>query len=286
LIGIFGGFYIVPLYTLIQTRSEVSHRSRVIAGNNVLNALFVVSAAVLAIALLDLGFSIPQLFLAAALLNAAVAIYIYTLVPEFLMRFLVWMLVHTVYRLEKSGLEHIPGSGPAVLICNHVSYVDALVIAAACPRPVRFVMDHQIFRIPVLSFIFRTGRAIPIAPAREDPEALERAYDQIAKALEDGDLIGIFPEGKITHDGQLNPFRPGVKRIVDRTPVPVVPLALRGLWGSFFSRRGGPAMTKWGRIAKRIYSRISLAAAPPVAAHEVTPEGLQGIVLKLRGDSL
>jgi len=286
LIGIFGGFYIVPLYTLIQTRSEASHRSRVIAGNNVLNALFVVGAAVLAIALLDLGFSIPQLFLAAAFLNAAVAIYIYTLVPEFLMRFLIWMLVHTVYRLEKSGLEHIPESGPAVLICNHVSYVDALVIAAACPRPVRFVMDHQIFRIPVLSFIFRTGRAIPIAPAREDPEALERAYDQIAKALEDGDLIGIFPEGKITYDGQLNQFKAGVKKIVERTPVPVVPLALRGLWGSFFSRRGGPAMTKWGRIAKRIYSRISLAAAPPVPAHEVTPEGLQGIVLKLRGDSL
>jgi len=286
LIGIFGGFYIVPLYTLIQTRTEASHRSRVIAGNNVLNALFVVCAAVLAIVLLDLGSSIPQLFLAAALLNAGVAIYIYTLVPEFLMRFLIWLLVHTVYRLDKSGLEHIPESGPAVLICNHVSYVDALVIAAACPRPVRFVMDHQIFRIPVLSFIFRTGRAIPIAPAREDPDALARAHDQIARALEDGDLIGIFPEGKITYDGQLSPFRPGVKRIVDRTPVPVVPLALRGLWGSFFSRHEGPAMTKWSRIAKRIYSRISLVAAPPVAAREVTPELLHGIVLQLRGDRL
>ncbi|TMH22768.1 MAG: MFS transporter [Betaproteobacteria bacterium] len=286
LIGIFGGFYIVPLYTLIQTRTEASHRSRVIAGNNVLNALFVVCAAVLAIVLLDLGSSIPQLFLAAALLNAGVAIYIYTLVPEFLMRFLIWLLVHTVYRLDKSGLEHIPESGPAVLICNHVSYVDALVIAAACPRPVRFVMDHQIFRIPVLSFIFRTGRAIPIAPAREDPDALARAHDQIAGALEEGDLICIFPEGKITYDGQLSPFRPGVKRIVDRTPVPVVPLALRGLWGSFFSRHEGPAMTKWSRIAKRIYSRISLVAAPPVAAREVTPELLHGIVLQLRGDRL
>src|SRR5882672_4003334 len=104
LIGIFGGFYIVPLYTLIQTRTEASHRSRVIAGNNVLNALFVVCAAVLAIVLLDLGLSIPQLFLAAAILNAAVAIYIYMLVPEFLMRFLIWLLVHTVYRLKTSGL--------------------------------------------------------------------------------------------------------------------------------------------------------------------------------------
>ena len=284
LIGVFGGFYIVPLYTLIQTRTESSHRSRVIAGNNVLNALFVVCAALVSIALLDLGLSIPQLFLSAALLNAVVAIYIYTLVPEFLMRFLIWLLMHTIYRLEKSGLENIPETGPAVLVCNHVSFVDALVIAAACPRPVRFVMDHQIFKIPVLSFIFRTGRAIPIAPAREDPEALERAYDQIAKALEDGDLVGIFPEGKVTYDGNLNPFRPGISRIVGRTPVPVVPLALRGLWGSFFSRHGGPAMSKWGRIGKRIYSRIGLVAAPPVPAREVTPEALQEIVSNLRGN--
>jgi hypothetical protein len=286
LVGVFGGFYIVPLYTLIQTRSEPSERSRIIAGNNILNALFVVAAAGMAIGLLNLGMSIPQLFLAAALLNAAVAIYIYTLVPEFLMRFLIWLLVHTVYRLDKSGMEHIPDSGPAVLVCNHVSYVDGLVIAAACPRPVRFVMDHQVFKIPVLSFVFRTGRAIPIAPAREDPAALERAYDEIARALEEGDVVCIFPEGKITYDGNLNPFRPGITRIVQRTPVPVVPLALRGLWGSFFSRRGGAAMTQWGRIAKRIYSRIALVAAPPVPAKDVTPEALQAVVLGLRGDAL
>ena len=286
LIGVFGGFYIVPLYTLIQTRSESSHLSRIVAGNNILNALFVVLAAGMSIALLKLGLSIPRIFLAAALFNAAVAIYIYTLVPEFLMRFLVWLLVHTVYRLEKSGLEHIPESGPAVLVCNHVSYVDPLVIAAACPRPVRFVMDYQIFKIPVLNFVFRTGRTIPIAPAREDPQALERAYEEIAQALEQGDLVAIFPEGKITYDGNLNPFRPGVSRIIERTPVPVIPLALRGLWGSFFSRHEGPAMTHWSRIIRRIFSRISLVAAPAVPPHEVTLEGLYSTVLQLRGNLL
>ncbi|HVS25832.1 MAG TPA: MFS transporter [Burkholderiales bacterium] len=286
LIGIFGGFYIVPLYTLIQTRSEASHRSRIIAGNNILNALFVVFAAGISIALLNSGLTIPQLLLATAFFNAVVGIYIYTLVPEFLMRFLIWLLVHTVYRLEKSGLEHIPESGPAILICNHVSYVDALVIAAACPRPIRFVMDYQIFKIPVLDFIFRTGRAIPIAPARENPSALQLAYDEIAHALIEGDLIGIFPEGKITNDGQLNPFKLGVTRIVERTPVPIVPLALRGLWGSFFSRHEGPAMTRWVRIARRIFSRISLVAAPPVLPHEVTLERLHNTVLQLRGNWL
>jgi hypothetical protein len=282
LIGIFGGFYIVPLYALIQSRSEPTHRSRIIAGNNILNAFFIVAAAGIAIGLFQAGLTIPQLFLVTAVLNAVVAIYIYTLVPEFLMRFIVWLLIHSVYRLEKSGLENIPEKGPAVLVCNHVSFVDALIIAAACRRPIRFVMDHRIFRIPVLSFVFRTGRAIPIAPARENPELLERAYDEIAHALEAGDLIGIFPEGRITDSGEMYPFRPGIRRIIERTPVPVVPLALRGLWGSFFSRMGGAAMTRPFR--RGVLSKISLAAGEPLEPAAATPEGLQARVLAMRGD--
>ena len=282
LIGMFGGFYIVPLYALIQTRSEKSHRSRVIAGNNILNALFMVIAAALAIGLFKAGLTIPQLFLVTALMNAAVAIYIYTLVPEFLMRFLVWLLIHSVYRLKKSGLDQIPEAGPAVLVCNHVSYVDALIIAAACRRPIRFVMDHRIFRVPVLNFVFRTGRAIPIASAREDPALLERAYHEIARALEQGDLVGIFPEGKLTDTGEMSSFRPGIKRIVERTPVPVVPMALRGLWGSFFSRMGGSAMMRPFR--RGVFSRIALLVGQAVPPGAVTPEGLQAAVLALRGD--
>lgn len=282
LIGMFGGFYVVPLYALIQSRSAASHRSRVIAGNNILNALFMVAAALLAIVLFQLGFTIPQVFLATALLNAVVAIYIYSLVPEFLMRFLVWLLIHSVYRLDKSGLDNIPDEGPAVLVCNHVSFVDALIIAAACRRPIRFVMDHNIFRVPLLNFVFRTGRAIPIAPAKDDPALLEKAYDQIAGALEAGNLVCIFPEGRITDTGEMYPFRSGIKRIIDRTPVPVVPLALRGLWGSFFSRKGGSAMRR--RLRRGAFSKIGLAAEKPVPPQLVTPEGLQGQVLGLRGD--
>jgi MFS family permease len=177
MIGVFGGFYIVPLYALIQTRSERSHQSRIIAGNNILNALFMVASAALSALLLYAGYTIPQIFLAIGLLNALVAVYIYTLVPEFLMRFLIWLLMHTVYRLEKRGLENIPDEGAALIVCNHVSFVDALIIVAASRRPIRFVMDHQIFRMPVLSFIFRTGRMIPIAPRKENPLLLERAYE-------------------------------------------------------------------------------------------------------------
>jgi 1-acyl-sn-glycerol-3-phosphate acyltransferase len=283
LLGLFGGFYIVPLYALIQTRSERSHQSRIIAANNILNALFMVVSALVSMLLFAAGLSIPQLFLATALFNAVVALYIYTVVPEFLLRFLVWILVHSVYRLQKSGLERIPESGPAVIVCNHVSFVDALVITAGCPRPIRFVMDHRIFRVPVLSFFFREGRAIPIAPAKEDAALMEQAFAEIEKALAAGELIGIFPEGKITETGDMSPFRPGVSRILARSPVPVVPLALLGLWDSFFSRKGGPAMSNPWRL--RPFRKVALVAGDAVAPAAATPERLHEIVLALRGDA-
>lgn len=282
MIGVFGGFYIVPLYALIQSRAERSHQSRIIAGNNILNAMFMVGSAAMSIVLLKAGVTIPQLFLITALLNALVAIYIYTLVPEFLMRFLIWILIHSVYRLDTRGMENIPEEGPAVLVCNHVSFVDALIIGGACRRPVRFVMDHNIFRIPLLNFVFRTGKTIPIASAKDNPQLLEKAYDEIAAALADGDVVAIFPEGRITDNGELYPFRNGITRIIGRTPVPVVPMALRGLWGSFFSRKGGKAMTRLSHVAP--FKQIALAAGRAVPPQEVTPEALQQVVSALRGD--
>jgi len=281
LIGLFGGLYIVPLYALIQERSQPSHRSRIIAANNILNALFMVVSAALAIVLLRAGLSIPELFLVTALMNAAVAFFIYGLVPEFLMRFLAWLLIHTFYRVEKAGLQNIPDEGACIVVCNHVSYVDAVVIAACVRRPVRFVMDHRIFRVPLLSFIFRTMRTIPIAPAKEDAAMKERAFADAADALRAGEIVGIFPEGKLTDTGELNPFRPGVQQMIATTPVPVVPMALSGLWGSFFSRSaGGKAM----RRLRGIFSRITLIVAPPVPPERVTLDGLQATVLALRGD--
>jgi len=276
LMGVFGGFYIVPLYALIQTRTDRSRISRVVACNNILNALFMVIGAAVAIALIKLGFSVTGILLAAALMNAVVALYIYTLVPEFLMRFMIWLLIHSIYRLEKSGLERIPEEGAAVLVCNHVSYVDALVISAACRRPIRWVMDHRIFATPLLSFFFRTVRAIPIAPAREDPTALEQAYERIAQALANGELVGIFPEGRLTSDGEMGQFRPGVRLVLDRTPVPVVPMALSGLWASIFTRNRD-------KIA-RLFPRIRLAVGEPLEPVAAVPERLHDIVLAMRGD--
>ncbi|MCF8174222.1 MAG: MFS transporter [Burkholderiaceae bacterium] len=284
LIGTFGGFFIVPLYALVQQRSNSEHRARIIAANNILNALFMVVGAAGAAGLLAAGLSIPMLFAVAALCNAAVAVFIYGLVPEFLLRFIVWVLIHSAYRLRVQGMDSIPETGPAIIVCNHVSFVDALVVTAACRRPIRFIMDHNIFKWPVMGFVFRTSKAIPIAPAKEDPVMMECAFDTAAQALKEGDLVGIFPEGRITDTGEMYPFRPGYMRILERidTPVPIVPMALQGLWGSFFSRKDGPAMTK--PLRRGLLSRIGLAIGAPLA-ESATPDELQQTVLALRGDT-
>lgn len=282
LLGVFGGFFIVPLYALVQLRSSPEHRARIIAANNILNALFMVVGALGAAALLGKGLSIPALFGLAALLNALVAIYIYGLVPEFLLRFVAWLLVKAVYRLRTSGLDNIPQEGAAVLVANHVSFADAVIIMGASPRPIRFVMDHRIFRTPLLGFVFRHCGAIPIASAKEDPAMMEAAFAEVGRALADGDLVGIFPEGNITHDGEVQPFRPGISRILESKPVPVVPMALSGLWGSFFSRVDGVAMKTPFR--RGVFSDIALHVGAPVPAHDATPEQLQAQVRALRGD--
>ncbi|WPX34200.1 MFS transporter [Actimicrobium sp. CCC2.4] len=283
MIGVSGGLYIVPLFALIQTRCDPRHLSRTIAGMNILNALFMVVAALLAMLLLKNGVTIPQLFLITALLNALVALYIYSLVPEFLIRFLAWLLIHTIHRVRSIDAAHIPAQGAAVLVCNHVSYVDAFVILAASPRPIRFVMDHRIFQIPLLSRVFRSARAIPIAPASEDPVVMENAYTAIAQALDNGELICIFPEGKLTVTGEINVFRGGIMKILQRSPVPVIPLALCGLWGSLFSRaKSNP----FDRVFRRgLRSRLMLVAGAALPPGEVTPDLLRERVQTLRGQT-
>lgn len=282
MIGIFGGFFIVPLYALVQQRANPEHGARIIAANNIVNALFMVVGAVAAAGMLSAGLSIPMLFAVVAVCNAVVVIFIYGLIPEFLLRFIIWILIHTVYRLRVVKLDDVPDEGPAVVVCNHVSFVDALVIMAACPRPIRFVMDKDIFRWPILNFAFRSSKAIPIASAKSDPALMELAFAEVAQALDAGDLVGIFPEGKITGDGNINPFRPGITRILERNPVPVVPMALRGLWGSTFSRIEGAAMKHPFR--RGFFTRIELISGNVIAASQASPERLQAEVSLLRGD--
>jgi 1-acyl-sn-glycerol-3-phosphate acyltransferase len=280
LLGAFGGLYSVPMYAMIQARAKRQHLSRIIAANNIINAIFMVAAAVIALALLYAGLSIPEFFAVLGLLNVAVAIYIYTLVPEFLMRFIAWILVSTLYRIRTSGSDHIPETGPAILVCNHVSFVDALVLSGSVRRPVRFVMWYRIFETPFLKFLFRSAKAIPIASAKEDAALLEDAFNQIDEGLADGDLICIFPEGGITRDGEIQSFRPGVEKIIARQPVPVIPIGLGGLWGSWFSRDHSGRLR---RIPGKLFCRVDVRIGDPVKPADASAANLEVLVRTLRG---
>jgi len=280
LLSLFAGIYSVPMYALIQLRSPATHRARIIAANNILNALFMVVSSLGVGALLSAGLTIPEVFLVVGLLNVVVAGYIFLLVPEYLLRFVAFILTRCIYRFKVRGDEHIPASGAAILVCNHVSFIDALVLMAASPRPIRFIMDQRIFATPVLGWLFKLGKAIPIAPQKEDPAAYERAFTQARQVLAEGDLLAIFPEGGITRDGTLGEFKGGVMKILQTHPVPVVPLALQNLWGSYFSRaEAGTAMVKPFR--RGLFSAVGLVAGPAVAPVDVTPAVLRERVAAL-----
>ena len=273
LLSLFAGLYSVPMYALIQLRSQPSHRARIIAANNILNALFMIVSSVGVGALLSANFTIPQVFLITGLLNAVVAFYIFMLVPEYLLRFVAFIVTRLVYRFKVRGDEHIPTQGAALLVCNHVSFVDPILLMAASPRPIRFIMDHQIFKMPVLGWFFKLAKAIPIAPQREDAGTYERAFAQARAVLADGELLCIFPEGAITRDGTLGEFKGGVMKLLETNPVPVVPLALQNLWGSYFSRANGAAMSKPFR--RGLFSRVGLVAGDPLAPAAVTTVALR-----------
>ncbi len=280
MLGAFGGLYSVPLYALVQQRAKRQHLSRIIAATNIFNSFFMVCAAGLAIALLASGVSIPQLFIALGILNAVVAIYIYSLLPEFLMRFVAWIIVNTLYRIRTTGRENIPEDGPAVIVCNHVSFVDALVIGGSIRRPVRFVMWYKIFEFPFINFLFKNAKAIPIASAAEDPDLLKKAFEQIDQELADGNVVCIFPEGGITSDGAVQSFRPGIEKIIERRKVPVIPIGLSGLWGSWFSRGKGGGLK---RLPGRLFARVDVRIGQAVNADDATAPGLEMMVRTLRG---
>jgi 1-acyl-sn-glycerol-3-phosphate acyltransferase len=278
LMAVFCGLYTVPLYTMIQQRSEPAVRSRVIAGNNILNALFMVLSSLALMGMYALEISIPTIFLILALANAIVAAYIYTVIPEFLLRFFVWMLAAMMYRLKVINRERLPMAGPAIVVCNHVSFVDWMFITSAIRTPIRFVMDNKYFNMPVLRFLFRDAKMIPIAKASQNKELMEQAFDKIAAELEDEQIVCIFPEGKLTSDGQIDTFRAGIERIVQRSPVPVIPLALSGLWGSRFSRY----KRKKGKKSQRPFRpRVKLIVGKSVPPERQSAVGLEKTVKEL-----
>ena len=285
-IGLFGGFFIVPLYALMQIRSSASHRARIIAANNIMNALFMVLGALAAALLLMGGLSISALFGVAALCNALVALYIYRLVPEFLWRFIAWLLVHSIYRVEATNLANIPEEGAGLIVCNHVSYVDALILMSACKRPIRFVSSAK--PLPLLSFVLKATRAIPLVIDRQAGEhaapteiqLAQTTQKAIAAALAAGELVAIFPEVSVSKDGELSTFKIDVQRIAEQNAVPVLPMALSGLWGSLFSSAEPRLLKRLTQV--RLLRQVKLNVGS--ATHATSPNALQQSLLALRGE--
>lgn len=280
MLAVFSGLFTVPLYTMLQVRSDSKERSRIIAANNVVNAVFMVIGALGLMILLSLDLTPQNIFLVAAGLNALVALAVYWVLPEFLFRFLLWVLARMMYRLKIRGNEHFPKIGAALLVCNHVSFVDWMMISAACPRPIRFVMHSDFMKLPIFGMFARHAKVIPIAGRNEDPVLLETAFLKISEELSAGELVCIFPEGELTRTGEMTYFRNGLEKALKANPVPVIPMALDGMWGSFFSRKYGKAMTK---PFQRFWSRITLTIGAAIPSADASAQTIQNVVATLLG---
>jgi len=280
-IAVSGGLFIVPLYSLIQTRGDREHMSRTFAGLNIMNAFFMILATITALLFLKAGLTTSQLFLVLSLMHVVVATFIFTLVPEFMLRLVAWVLVRFFYRLEEQNVHNIPLHGAAVMVCNHVSFVDALIVGSTSRRPPKFVMYHKIYFSPLLNPVFKVGKTIPIAPTKEDPELLARAYEKIHEALQADEIVCIYPEGMLTRDGEIGEFKSGIEKIIQRDPVPVIPVALCGFYDSMFSRKPGGYLR---RFPGMLFQKVKIAVGPAIAPEDVTCELLHRKVSELRGD--
>lgn len=212
-------------------------------------------------------------------------------VLRWVLRFIVGAWLRLAYNLRARALHRLPATGAALLVANHVTFIDALLLTTQTRRPVRFVMDRRYWRMPVIGPVCRLFGAIPITSAQRDPACLAQAFEHIDAALAAGELVAIFPEGRLTTDGAVGAFRPGVAQILARRPVPVVPLAFVGLWGSLFSR----APQARGRLARLVRGlgrlvpvfgrrRVELVCGAPLAPEAARLDRLRAEVLGLRGD--
>ncbi|CCN48325.1 putative Permease of the major facilitator superfamily fused with 1-acyl-sn-glycerol-3-phosphate acyltransferase [Vibrio nigripulchritudo MADA3029] len=281
MLGASGGLFIVPLYTLMQTQAREDERAQIIAANNIYNSIYMVGSAVLGIVCLSvLELSIPTLFLLLAIVNIFVAIYVYWQAPMFFSRIVLWMFTHTMYRVKHKNLDNIPKEGGALIVCNHVSYMDALLMIGACKRQIRFVMEEEYAHFKPIKTLLENGGVIAIDGTNS--RSVRQAFTQVKEALSKGEVVCIFPEGRLTNDGDMNPFMRGMDLILRRSPVPVIPMALKGLWGSYFSR------SKDGRAChgfpRRFWSRVEIEAGTPVQPDSASTEYMFEQVSALRGD--
>lgn len=271
--GVSGGLYIVPIMTWMQSACVPSERGRTMAVNSLMNAAFMVAAAIFSIILLSVfKLSISTLINTVMVLNLLFLVFLIRREPGYFARLLMVIISHIFYRVGIKGSEHIPEKGGLIITSNHVSYFDVFLLGAGCYRPLRYIMYKPIYDFWMLHWLFKTLKAIPIDNRHADPEGYQRGMDEIDKALRNGEALIIFPEGKLSPDGYVHEFKHGIDIILKKTAVPVVPAAINGLWGGFFSRVNGRAFT---RPFKRFYTRASITYYPKWEAENVNSKALE-----------
>lgn len=264
----FGGGYIVPQMSYLQSIAKPSELSQTIAGNNIWNALFMVVAAV-SVMVMTKTIGISRSFLVLALINFLHSFPLYFNYSEKTLRLWMRFLSKVFYKVRVVGGDDFPEEGPVIIVCNHVSFVDWMILMGVIKRPIHFVIDWNYYYLPTGPFWFRQAGLVPIATRKESEEVLNKAFDLIHSDLDEGSVLGLFPEGWITRDGKMRRFQPGVNKILKNRPVPVVYAALDGLWGSIFSFSGGRVLLKFPRSFR---SQVTLHLSSPIAAEDYDPK--------------
>jgi acyl-[acyl-carrier-protein]-phospholipid O-acyltransferase/long-chain-fatty-acid--[acyl-carrier-protein] ligase len=280
-LGFAGGFFIVPLSALIQHRPDPSDKGSIIATNSWLTSVGVfVAAGAFWLLKTVLGLSAGQIFLVGSVLTMIGTIYALTLVPDALLRLLLWFATHSLYRVRVMGRENIPARGGALLVCNHLSLADAALLQSATDRPIRFIMLKAIYEQRLIKPWVRIMRAIPISSELR-PREMIKSLQTASDAIRNGELVCIFAEGQITRIGQMLPFRRGFERIMKDVTAPIIPVALDGVWGSLFSFAGGKFIWK---LPHRVPHPITVNYGPAMPAH-ATPGEVRQVVQELMAEA-
>ncbi len=258
LVGFFGGLFAVPLNALLQQKSGDDEKGRIMATNNVLNTVgILLSSAALWFTHDRLHLRADQVVLVFAIVTLVGSIYVLSVVPEFFVRFSLWLVTHTIYRIRIDGQQHVPARGPALLVCNHLSHIDGALVGGSIQRFVRFLVYKPYYEHWTVNPLLRMLHAIPVGEGREALKSIDAARAELAA----GHVVCIFAEGAISRTGNLLPFKRGLERIVEGLDVPIVPVYLDRVWGSVFSFKGGRFFWK---LPARLPYPVTVAFGAPL----------------------
>ena len=273
-LGFAGGFFAVPVMAIIQHRPDPARKGGIIAVSNQLSFIGVGLAGVIYAGLTALlHLSVPSVFLVGGLMTLVATIYAIKLMPDALLRLVVWVLVHSIYRMRVQGRENVPAKGGALLVCNHLSLVDALLLGGSTDRHIRFLMFKGLYDRPIIGLFARAARAIPIS-SDQRPREMIRSLRTASEAIRNGEVVCIFAEGQMTRIGQMLPFRRGFERIMKNIDAPIIPVHLDGVWGSIFSFERGRYIWK---VPHRALHPITVSYGKPLPSTATAVEVRQAV---------